>query len=117
MSVEEPSNVYRERLSSGSSLSRGLALWKPNPVDGVYNQVSIGDVGYILEGAFIRMFNVTLSWDDESNNALGEPCHYDPLRPNDFTVSRERFGQIEYCSSGVDKEENVGNTQAFSPDQ
>ena len=114
MPVEQPSNVYREQLSS---LYHGLALWKPNPVDGVYDQVSIGDVGYISDGAFIRMFNVTLSWDDESNKALGEPYHYDTLRLNDFAISRERFGQIDYYSRGVDKEENAGNMQAFSPDQ
>ena len=35
-----------------------------------YAKVSIGDVGYVDEGAFIRMFNVTRvtrPWDDESN--------------------------------------------------
>jgi hypothetical protein len=114
MPEEQPSNIYREQLSS---LSYGTALWKPNPIDGVYDQVSIGDVGYISGGAFIRMFNVTLSWDDASNRALGEPCHYDTLLPlNDFVVNRERFGQIDY-SRGVDKEENSSNMQAISPDQ
>ena len=63
------------------------------------------------------MFNVTLSRDDESNNTLGEPCHYDPLRLSNFTVSRERFGQIDYYSRRVVKEENSGNTGASSPDQ
>jgi hypothetical protein len=60
----------------------GFALWNPNPVQvkGVYNEVSIGDVGYVLEGCFIRMFNVTLPWDDKSNKTLGKPCRYDLLR-------------------------------------
>ena len=98
MPFEQPFNVYRERLSS---LYNGLALWNPNPVHGLYNQVSIGDVGYISEGTFIRMFNVTLSWDDESNNALGEPCRYEPLRLGDFAIDRKRFGQIDYYSRHV----------------
>ena len=62
MSVHQPSNVYRERLSS---LNHGLALWDPKPVENLYNHISIGDVGYLLEnGAFMRLFNVTLPWDD-----------------------------------------------------
>ena len=114
MPVEQPFDVYREQLSS---LYHGLALWKPNPVDGVYNQVSIGDVGYISGGAFIRMFNVTLTWNDESNQTLGEPCYYDPLRLDDIAISRERFGQVDYYSRRVLREENAGNTQASSPEQ
>ena len=96
MSVEEPYNVYREQISS---LSRGHALWNPNPVEGVYSQVSIGDVGYISGGAFIRMFNVTLSWDDESNKALGEPCCYDPLL-DDFAIRRESLDKLTIAPVG-----------------
>ena len=114
MPVKHPFDIYREQLWPPYY---GFALWKPNPVEGVYNQVSIGDVGYISQGAFIRMFNVTLSWDDESNKALGEPCRHDPLRLGDFAISRERFGQVDYYSRRVLREENSGNTQASSPDQ
>ena len=75
MTIEQPSHIYQEQLSS---IYHGLALWKPNP-EGLYGRVSIGDVGYVNEGAFIRMFNVTLPWDDVSNKTLGDPFHYDPL--------------------------------------
>jgi hypothetical protein len=38
-------------------LYHGLALWRLSP-EGLYDQVAIGDIGYISEGASIRMFNV-----------------------------------------------------------
>jgi hypothetical protein len=112
MPVEQPFSVYQEQLTS---LYHGLALWRPNPVEDIYDQVSIGDVGYISEGVFIRMFNVTLPWNDESNRKLGEPERYDSLT---FTgIVRETFGQVDYYSRRVFREENAGNTQASSPEQ
>ena len=113
MPVECPSDVYREQLSS---LYHGLALWKPNPV-GLYDQVSIGDVGYVSEGAFIRMFNVTLPWDDESNRKFGKPDSYDVLNLNSFTIRREALGKVEYYSRHVLREENANNALAASPEQ
>ena len=114
MPVKNPFHIYREQFWPPY---HGFALWNPNPVQGVYNQVSIGDVGYISEGTFIRMFNVTLSWDDESNKALGEPCRYDPLRLDDIAIRRETFGKVDYYSRRVSREENAGNMQACPPDQ
>jgi hypothetical protein len=114
MPVKHPFNIYREQLWP---LYHGFALWNPNPVEGVYNQVSIGDVGYISEGGFIRMFNVTLPWDDESNKALGGPGFYDPLSSESFAVRRETCGKVDYYSRRVSREETVGNTQAASPDE
>ncbi|KAH9997547.1 hypothetical protein BJV77DRAFT_1065167 [Russula vinacea] len=112
MPVEQPFDIYQEQLTS---LYHGLALWRPNPVENIYHQVSIGDVGYISEGVFIRMFNVTLPWNDESNRILGEPERYDSLT---FTgIVREHFGQVDYYSRRVSREENTGNTQALSPEQ
>jgi hypothetical protein len=39
-------------------------LWNPNPPKTIYIYVSIGDVGYVRDGVFIRMFNVILPWED-----------------------------------------------------
>ena len=113
MPVECPSDVYREQLSS---LYHGLALWKPNP-EGLYEQVSIGDVGYVSEGAFIRMFNVTLPWDDASNRKFGIPDRYDVLNLDNLTIHREALGKIEYYSRHVLREENANNALAASPEQ
>jgi hypothetical protein len=115
MPVEHPSNTYREQLTS---LYHGLALWKPNPVEGIYDQVSIGDVGYISsEGIFIRMFNVTLPWVDLPNRRSPTKPVYDPLTQT--IINRESFGPIDYPSRQVAREENASpsNMQATSHEQ
>ena len=113
MPVEPPFHTYREQLWS---LYQGLALWKPNP-GGLYNRVSIGDVGYVSEGAFIRMFNVSLPWDDESNRTFGIPDCYDPLGVSDLSIRRETFGEVDHYSRYVFRDENANNVQAASPKQ
>ena len=110
-----PFTVYRDQLTS---LYHGLALWKPNPTKEFYDKVSIGDVGYIVEGEFIRMFNVMLPWDHESNRILGEPEHYEPLSCGPFAnIRKGSLDKGEYCSHYVSTETNAGNSQAMSPDE
>jgi hypothetical protein len=105
MSVHQPSNVYREQLSS---LNHGLALWDPKPVENIYNHISIGDVGYLLEnGAFMRLFNVTLPWDDPSNKLLQVPEEYKRLELGYFiNIHTSEIRQREYCSR-VSKVDNI----------
>lgn len=105
MPVYQPSNIYRERLSSANY---GLALWDPKPVENLYSHISIGDVGYQSEnGAFIRFFNVTLPWDDPSNRLLEIPEEYKPLELGRFVnVQSNEMSQREYCSH-VSKVNNV----------
>ncbi|KAF8492163.1 hypothetical protein F5888DRAFT_924496 [Russula emetica] len=113
MPVEPPFHTYREQLWP---LYQGLALWKPNPGD-LYDRVSIGDVGYVSEGAFIRMFNVRLPWDDESNRTFGIPDRYDPLGFGHLNIRRETFGEVDHYSRCVFRDENANNMQAASPEQ
>ena len=113
MTIEQPFHIYQEQLSS---IYHGLALWKPNPED-VYDQVSIGDLGCVDEGAFIRMFNVTLPWDDESNKTFGDPFHYDPLSSDSFRIRNENFGKSDHYSRGVSRVDNAHNIHAKTPDQ
>jgi hypothetical protein len=113
MTIEQPFHIYQEQLSS---IYHGLALWKPNP-EGLYDRVSIGDVGYVNEGAFIRMFNVTLPCDDESNKALGDPFNYDPLSSDSFKIRKETFGKWNHCSRRVSSEDNAHNIHANTHDQ
>ena len=61
-----PFNIYRDQLTLASQY-HGLALWNPNPPKAIYNHFSIGNVGYVREGVFIRMFDVILPWDHESD--------------------------------------------------
>ena len=106
-------NVYRDQLAS---LSQGSALWNPSPLKKIYEKVSIGDVGYLHEGTFIRMFNVTLPWDDPSNRKLGVPEKYESLDCGPFCVERD-FVNVEHYSRCVTPEPNAGNQKADSPEQ
>ncbi|KAI9510668.1 hypothetical protein F5148DRAFT_1333231 [Russula earlei] len=108
LTVDQPYNVYREQLSS---LYHGTALWEPNPMIRHYERVSIGDVGYVHEGFFYRMFNVTLPWNDPSNATIGVPEQYKTLVSDPFTNIREatldkgeyysRHGRVSKEDSGV----------------
>jgi hypothetical protein len=102
-------NVYREQLTS---LFQGHALWEPEPTS-LCTQVSIGDVGYIREGHFIRMFNVLLEWNDLSNYTLCEPEPYTSLDLGPFVNIREsKFSKGDYCSRHV-----TPNNMAAGPDE
>jgi hypothetical protein len=104
----EPFNIYREQLSSQY---HGLALWDPNPVQSLFNDpghVSIGDVGYLDNGAFMRIFNVKLPRDNPSNKFIEIPEGYKPLKREHFdNVRRSEVRQEEYHSH-VRKVDNVG---------
>ncbi|KAI0000105.1 hypothetical protein BJV74DRAFT_821577 [Russula compacta] len=85
MPEDRPFNVYREQLTS---LYHGLPLWESKPIKSLYDKVSIGDVGYVLEGFFYRIFNVTLPWDHPSNKKFTlEP--YEPLKSDEFANVRD----------------------------
>ncbi len=115
MPVDPAHTVYRDQLTA---LSHGLALWNPNPPKRIYNNVSIGDVGYLYEGTFIRMFNVTLPWDHPSNGTLGRPEQYDSLDCGPFTNAIEdHFDRVDHASRFVTAETNAGNVQAMTPDE
>ena len=87
-------DIFREELAAKYS-TYGHALWEPSPGEN-YTAVGIGDVGFIREGSFHRLFNILLSGDDPSHQD-GVPQHHEPLvlrtrspvvtstlRPNDF---------------------------------
>jgi hypothetical protein len=87
-------DIFREELATKYSIY-GHALWEPSP-GGHYTAVDIGDVGFIREGRFHRLFNILLSGDDPSHQD-GVPQGHEPLvlrtrspvdtstlRPNDF---------------------------------
>jgi hypothetical protein len=110
-----PFNVYRDQLSA---LALGLALWNPSPPKHIYNNVSIGDVGYLQDGTFIRMFNVMLSWDHPSNRTLGHPEPYEPLDCGPFANNLGGpFDKVEHYSRHVSAETNAGNVGARGPEE
>lgn len=50
---------------------------EPGP-DGI--TIAVGDVDYVDEGRFYRLFNASLPEDDPSNVELGIPEGFEPLR-------------------------------------
>ena len=106
MPLNQPSNVYREQMSSEY---HGLALWDPKPDKTLYREpghVSIGDVGYLDNGTFTRMLNVTLPWDDPSNNLIVKPDKYECITRTHFRDIRN-IHEAEYRSPHVSKIENL----------
>ena len=114
MSVYLPtvSKVYQDQLATPSY---GIALWNANPPKEIYDKVSIGDIGYLHEGSFIRMFNVMLPWSHESNRTLGRPEPYESLDCGPFANTLKRqFDRVKHCSRNVSAETNAGSGQAMT---
>ena len=81
--------------------SYGHALWEPSP-SGLYSPVEVGDVGFIREGRFYRLFNALLSADHPSHMS-GVPEHHEPLIPKlSDHVIRSTLSPGHYCSAGID---------------
>jgi len=107
-------NIYRGQLSS---LYHGLALWQPHPIGNIYNRLSIGDVGFVREGVFYRMFNVTLPWDHPSNARFGELTPYKTLVIDRSGIRESTFPKGTYVSRLVSTEYNAGRVRAAEPDE
>lgn len=69
-------DIFREELGIKYP-AYGHALWEPSP-GGRYTAVEIGDVGFIREGYFHRLFNILLPEDDPSHGD-GVPQNHEPL--------------------------------------
>ena len=70
-------DIFRHHLWA-TAPGYGHALWDPDPGN-LYPAVEVGDVGYISEGRFHRLFNVLLSDDHPSHGNFGVPDHYEQL--------------------------------------
>ena len=96
--------IYREHTAC---LYWGHALWEPDP-GGLYQQVAIGDVGFIRDGCFVRMHNVLLEWNDPSNCTLFEPEPFPRLDLGPFVnIRRSSFPKGHYCSCYVTSDQDV----------
>ncbi|KAH9057213.1 hypothetical protein EDB87DRAFT_1578956 [Lactarius vividus] len=89
-------DTYRDQLAS---LYHGHALWVPDPA-GLYDRVQVGDVGYVKQGQFLRMFNALLPADD-STQVYGVPEGYVPLNMGPFNNIRtlNLSHPVDYCSN------------------
>jgi hypothetical protein len=90
-------DTYREQLAG---LYHGYALWDPGP-GGLYDQVRVGDVGFILHGNFIRFFNALLA-ADHPNQGYDLPPNFVPLSMGPFpNIRMLHLTPGDYCSSNV----------------
>ena len=62
--------AYETYASALITKGHGHALWEPDPGD--YPGVELGDVGFIDEGGFIRLFNASAG-DNDPRNRFGLP--------------------------------------------
>jgi len=73
----------------------GHALWDPRPVE-------IGDVGFIREGQFHRLFNALLPEDHPSHCEFGVPSHHELLVPSVSNhINKSVLSRNHYCSAGI----------------
>ena len=114
-----PPDVLREHLTS---LFHGHALWMPDPAN-LYERVSIGDVGYVKDGYFVRMFNVLLDWSNQLNHTLRDPEPNPESQPENYVcLEMGRFNNIrqttlskgDYYSRFV---QEVANSTTQNPDE
>ena len=70
-------DTYREELGKAYP-GFGHALWDPNPGD--QDPVEVGDVGFIRQGHFHRVFNALLPANHPSHERFGVPEGHEPLR-------------------------------------
>jgi hypothetical protein len=105
-------DTFREQLAIRYP-ALGHALWEPSP-DGGRGPVEIGDVGYIRQGKFHRLFNALLSTDHPSHRGVRLPEHHEPLIPQiSDHIDRGTLQLDHYCSEGVTMESDRADIYAM----
>ena len=100
-------DIFREQFTIKYP-SYGHALWAPSPTN-PDRPVQVGDVGFVREGKFHRLFNSLLPADDPSHE-FGVPEYYEPLVPK--LLDHIDVGSLRsnnYCSDGVSVEADQGH--------
>ena len=103
------SEIYASQLVH---LGYGHPLWRPEPTK--FGDVEIGDVGFIDDGCFYRLFNAIRSKDDPINKD-GVPINFEPLRlpPEQRHLSYQVVKPGEpLCSDSVRKVKAEINTSS-----
>ncbi|KAH9032626.1 hypothetical protein EDB84DRAFT_1561900 [Lactarius hengduanensis] len=107
-------NTFREQLAIAHP-AFGYALWEPDPGE-LYPPVEVGDVGFIRQGKFHRLFNALLPENHESHQSFGVPERFEPLRlsvPNH--IDRGALYPNNFCSYGVSVESGGSDVFAVAP--
>ena len=96
---DAPYNIYAKQLFP---MRHGYPLWHPEIERDRGLEVQIGDVGYLHEGVFIRIFNATLPREHPDHARFGVPNGHEPFQISDIS-NREFQGVIQshLCSRSV----------------
>ena len=99
--MSSPWDTYARELEH---FSHGYPLWDPEPY--FAGEVHIGDVGYIEEGQFHRLFNVTVG-PDHPYNEDGVPQNFERLtfHPKLLHLQDKQLLPGPIMSKGVKKNE------------
>ncbi|KAJ7149140.1 hypothetical protein C8R46DRAFT_532191, partial [Mycena filopes] len=92
-------------------LNLGYPLWCPEPRR--YEKVKPGDVGYLKDGSFHRLFNATLDADHPEQN-LGVPPLFRPLElPEDPSSEHNKinYGPYKYFDPGTLRSSSVSQVR------
>ena len=98
----EAARVYAEELSS---LSLGVPLWFPEPTEA--GEIQIGDVGFLEDGCFHRLFNITVP-EEHPWNRLGVPDGFRPINIPPHLQHRA----APYLNSGVQSSRSLQTVTA-----
>ncbi|KAI9434972.1 hypothetical protein H4582DRAFT_730175 [Lactarius indigo] len=96
-------DIFRHHLAM-TFPAYGYALWEPGPGN-LYPAVEVGDVGYICQGRFRRLFNALLPAEHPSHSNFGVPEYHEQLTLNiENHIEIGRLSPQNFCSVGVDSE-------------
>jgi hypothetical protein len=95
-------DIYRDEMATKYP-AYGHALWVPGP-GRFHPAVEVGDVGFIREGQFHRLFNALLPKDHPSHKDFGVPEYHVPLElkvPKHIHISERKLSPNNFRSRGV----------------
>jgi hypothetical protein len=94
-------SIFREELAIRYP-AHGHALWEPDP-EGLYEAVEVGDIGFIRNGYFHRLFNALGLPDSPSDPGSSNGPKYPPkLQPqNPDHIRKGRDSHQEFFSNNV----------------
>lgn len=104
-------DTFRVQLANTHS-AFGHALWEPDPGED-FPPVEVGDVGFIRQGNFHRLFNALLPEDHPSHDTFGVPENHDLLQPSTSNhINRGTLHPNNFCSYGVNVSSGESNFNA-----
>lgn len=74
-------DIFRQELAFKYP-AYGHALWEPSPSKHHPVAVEVGDVGFIRDGKFHRLFNALLPENHPTHQNFGVPENHEPLQLN-----------------------------------